>query len=264
MLAGIADFSTTGIANPDGGLDYQFEVIQTVHEDVANTRLLFRAFSVVPATARDMTVDVGMEIVNTKEEICFTTRPLMDWFLPKILYIQGLGSVNLDPRLADAYSMAPVGSIVNTTDGLEWVSYYCGSFGAKASAAVVYRSHSGGGGFMESSFSDQYYFISGGFFTSGVTPGCVVGGGVMAAAMPLTVSRSLGKNHSEDYGALGPIAALVTAGLILFSGGALAVAVGGAYIAGTLVSGMSFYEDMPSNTTLAKLYNNDQVMWIRS
>jgi hypothetical protein len=265
MLVGIAEFSTTGVANAAGGLDYVFEVIQTVHWDVPNTNLLFRAFSVVPATARDMSVNVGMEIVNTEEEICFTTRPSMDWFLPKILYIQGVSAINIDPYLADTYSMAPIGADVSFTDEIEWVSYYCGTFGAKTSPSTVYRSHQGGGSNMfEVSFYDQYYFVSSGMFTSGVTPGCVVGGGVVAGAMPITVSRALGKTHSEDWGVLGTVLGVIAAVAVIYSGGSALAGLAVGTIAKTAISSLSFYEGIPQNTTIAEIYNNDQVMWIRS
>lgn len=263
LIVGVSDYSATP-RSVAGKSVYRFTVLCAITANVANSNILFRAFSEVTRQGIDFSEEYGMEVYDADGDICFTSRPLPSFFLPKPMYIKGIRPTNLDSRLADTYSMAPIGTSIPDTDGKKWVSYYCGSTGAKTSPSTIYRSHKGGGEFLEVAFYDQYHFTSSGLFTSGVTPGGVGGTGtVYSAALPLSLGRALGKAHSEDWGGLSFAVGLLAAVAAVFTAGAsLMVAVGVGTIAGTLIANMSFYNGIGQNATVADIYNGDVVVWL--
>jgi hypothetical protein len=155
--------------------------------------------------------------------------------------------------------MAPSGNPIAVNK--RWVSYSTSGVGAKIGPTTVYRSHSGGGGYGEVSFTDNYSFTSHGLYCTGVTPGAATDGNIYASYITLDCGRQLNKSHSEDWGMLGVLGAVVVAVTAIYTGGlSLAAGVGLGAVVGVAIGSMTFYKGMQPGDTKTEVMQDDTIL----
>jgi hypothetical protein len=267
--------STSSVVYPDT-VSYVFSVMifgaNGYNISTIASNLQFRAFTNVPLNGvtgtyatRDMAQTDGMEVVTSSGKLSFTSRPSSVFYKPKLLYIKDVVSCDPPNSVADKYSMAPSGAYHNVsnidTSKPVWIHHRASSFGALASDVVVYRNHSGGGGYGETSFNDRYWCASSGTFVGGVCP-ALVGGKLVSAGLPLSAGRTAGKNHSEDWGALGAIGSITAIVVAVWTGQYYLVSLGSTAVQ-TVVSSLSFFTGLSAGETRSRLFDSEVAIIIQ-